>query len=231
MGNNPILFSDPMGDTTRVYNMEGVLVGSVNDSYGNQDHFVKNSGGANFLIATSEDANLTAALLRGSSEFFIGANTREQLQAITEQAETEGLERGFVLSYSSKNKELQATDITGNRDRTNSSFDFPLGLDGGNNIIAGHAHVSAGVIAKGTDFNNIVRVHTPTTKYKALGDFQSLLSGDTNRAYPQMITSSHGYSIYTSSRKTPAGSSHPYPMQILSSPGRIYNWSGSTIVK
>jgi len=40
MLNNPISNIDPLGDTTRVYSMEGVLLRTINDSHANQDHFL-----------------------------------------------------------------------------------------------------------------------------------------------------------------------------------------------
>jgi len=97
--------------------------------------------------------------------------------------------------------------------------------------IAGHSHNNAGVVAEGIDPANVGSVHTPTLGGTGLVDYAPLLNGDDSRTYPQMIISRSGYSIYSSARKTPAGSTHPSPMKILSSGGPVVNFRGITVVR
>ena len=235
MLNNPISNIDPLGDTTRVYNMNGEIVRTINDSHANQDHFLT-SGAMGILNGAGLDgagADLVGSAFRALSSFFIGANTRAGLAEVAALSEEEGLERGFKLSVEEGSKELVVNDITGTRARTKSNFSFPLpgAYPPATDKIAGHSHNTAGVIAEGIDPSNISRVHTPTTGGTGLVDYAALLNGNENRAHPQMIISRNGYSIYTSARKTPKGSSHPYPMQILSKGGPIVNFRGITVVK
>jgi RHS repeat-associated protein len=237
MLNNPISNIDPLGDTTRVYNMGGELVRTINDSHANQDHFLT-SGAMGILNGAALDgagSDLIGSAFRALSSFFIGANTRAGLEEIMAQSEAEGLERGFKLSVANGSKELLATDITGTRSRTKSTFDFPNPPPEMFRIktekMMGHSHNTAGVIAEGVDPNNISSVHWPTLGGKGLVDYESLLTGDRSRAYLQMIISRNGYSIYTSARNTPTGSSHPYPTQILSKGGPIVSFRGITVIK
>lgn len=236
MLNNPISNIDPLGDTTRVYNMEGVLQRTINDSHANQEHFLtdRNLKILNGADHSDLDADGIGSAFRNGSSFFIGANTRAQLQAVAELAEADGgLERAYTLSFSSTQKELQVNDITGNRSRTTNEFNFPLPgnipSSNGRNVIVGHVHTRAGALNVGKNPNNPADINDPSGA-RGIQDYESLLTGNRNRAYPQMINSVHGYNIYTSARNTPAGSSHPYPMQILSSRGEIINYSGVKIV-
>jgi hypothetical protein len=233
MLNNPISNIDPLGDTTRVYNMQGELVRTIIDSHANQEHFLtdRNLEILNGADHSDLDADGIGTAFRNGSSFFIGANTRDQLQAIVELAESEGLERAYTLSFSATQKELQVNDITGNRSRTSNSINLPDNISSGNgrDVIVGHVHPTAGARNVRVDPTNAARVNSPSGS-RGLQDYQSLLTGDYSRAYPQMISSVHGYNVYTSARNTPAGSSHPAPYQILSNRGAIINYSGVKIV-
>jgi uncharacterized protein RhaS with RHS repeats len=235
MLNNPISNIDPLGDTTRVYNMEGVLQRTINDSHANQEHFLsdRNLGILGGADLSDLDDDGVGSTFRNFSSFFIGANTRSQLQAIANLAEVDGLERAYILSFSSTIKELQVKDITGNRARTTNNIVFPhpanMPNGVGRNVLMGHAHTTAGALKVRRDPNDPASINDPSGN-RGIQDYESLLTGDISRAYPQMINSKHGYNIYTSARNTPAGSSHRFPMQILSSRGAIINYSGVKIV-
>ena len=234
MLNNPISNIDPLGDTTRVYNMQGVLVRTINDSHKNQEHFLTDRnleilGGANH---SDLDVDGIGTAFRNGSSFFVGANTRDQLQAIVELAESEGLERAYTLSFSSSQKELQVNDVTGNSSRTSNNLTLRNNLSSGNgrDVIVGHVHPTAGAKNVNVSPSNVVGMNTPSSGYNRLADYESLLTGDRSRAYPQMISTVHGYNVYTSARNTPAGSSHSAPYQVLSKRGTIINYSGVKIV-
>jgi hypothetical protein len=106
--NNPIIMIDPGGDSTRVYNSIGEHQFTINDNLPNQDHFFSQEQLDALGTSCCSDPNERAQMYRDGSDFFIGANTREQLASI--QSSTAG-EEGFVL-YPGESGELQVYDIT-----------------------------------------------------------------------------------------------------------------------
>ena len=106
--NNPIIMIDPGGDSTRVYNSIGEHQFAINDNLPNQDHFFSQEQLDALGTSCCSDPNERAQMYRDGSDFFIGANTREQLASI--QSSTSG-EEGFVL-YPRESGELQVYDIT-----------------------------------------------------------------------------------------------------------------------
>ncbi|MEI9811044.1 MAG: RHS repeat-associated core domain-containing protein [Bacteroidota bacterium] len=100
MLNNPILFSDPLGDTTWIYNNSGTLLRMNPDKLKNQIHYID---GDKYNKLTSEntkdgkinDKNLGSAV-RKSSTAFIGNKTLSDMKAISNQAVKEKVEIGFV---------------------------------------------------------------------------------------------------------------------------------------
>lgn len=93
MGNNPILNTDPLGDTTIVYDINGQTVGKlISDGLPNQVHFVKNS-----IERNEKDSDVDyAKRVRASSVAFIGSNTGRDMQTISEMSNNLGVEVGFV---------------------------------------------------------------------------------------------------------------------------------------
>jgi hypothetical protein len=139
MQGNPILFSDPLGDTTRMYSSDGSLKYTFNDNYPNEEHFFDNiSQKLQDEIIDAKGENAKADIVRANSKYFIGSKTRQQLKDIAQSAENEkykttkkvhmypyglddfkemtitrtGREKGFVAYYTQDNKELQIKDVS-----------------------------------------------------------------------------------------------------------------------
>ena len=110
MANNPILLSDPMGDTTWVYGRRGQLLGVVNDGLQNQAHFL-NSNSKKAFNAKGLDAKGADALgnaIRSASVAFIGSNTLSDMRSIEAASTKAGLEVAFVGQVGS-DKEIRLT--------------------------------------------------------------------------------------------------------------------------
>ena len=100
MENNPIAFSDVLGDTTRVYSVEkGHYLSTVNDNYPNQEVFVKQEK-YNIIQALKISENEKGEKFRKDAEYYIGETTRKDMQKIIEDSEAEngGTERFFVFA-------------------------------------------------------------------------------------------------------------------------------------
>jgi hypothetical protein len=114
--NNPIWFSDVLGDTTRIYNTNGNLLHTINDSRGNQEHFFKPgqyerhyefyNKYVNIDGKYNENIDFQAGYFRKASMHFIGTNTRVGLKELAAAGEKERNEQYAVLTISSS-RELE----------------------------------------------------------------------------------------------------------------------------
>jgi RHS repeat-associated protein len=128
--NNPVLFSDPLGDTTQVYGRNGILIGTVNDKMKNQIHFLSIDGDKDakpWTLSSGKtvDANATAAKIRAASTAFLGENSAKSLKEIamrsaniSDNKSESGRELGFY-GVISKSKEIIFKE-----------FDLPEGVKG-----------------------------------------------------------------------------------------------------
>jgi RHS repeat-associated protein len=214
-GNNPIRLADPLGDTTRVYGLNGEFLFAINDSYANEDHFMVDNDGLlsslRSLAGQNGTIDMAGGLARALSSYYIGGNTRLQMEAIAKMSDGEGAERGFVLGFSGSSKELQAIDIS---DKIGSrGQNYLKGMDAavrsfsegyhGTVIGSGHTH------PKGSNryLNSIGRLNMPSGPEETSSgmwnpvDYAPL--GIINRqsghqgGNPAIIASHHGYSIYS----------------------------------
>jgi RHS repeat-associated protein len=100
MADNPMLYSDPMGDTTVVFGEKGQYLGTVNDKLKNQIHFlsVSNTNGTPFDASklSSKEAKSLAQSIRCSSVVFMGSKTASDMKSISEKAESIHKELAFV---------------------------------------------------------------------------------------------------------------------------------------
>jgi RHS repeat-associated protein len=206
MGGNPVVGTDVLGDTTRVYNTKGQY---LNTYYGKgtiEDHFIEQKlyEQINADKRTSEEGKALA--VRDKSQYFIGALARGALRRIAERADEEEMERAFVLHYggysNTLGKELQVLDITHlakNRGLdfvsfTNSTFiSKELRWENsvkdrviadainnectiGNIVIQGHVHTLAGGAAKVFQWNT----KNASSKMRNLNQPTNMVADDYN---------------------------------------------------
>lgn len=119
MSNNPILYSDFLGDTTWVYNTNGAYLGVVNDKLKNQVHFMSNGNNNNAAPfdaskLTAKEAKQLAREFRMNSVAFIGSSTMADMKRIVDKAEAlnngKGVELGFV-GIVSDTKEIRLNEL------------------------------------------------------------------------------------------------------------------------
>jgi hypothetical protein len=212
--------------------MSGEFLGQVNDNLPNQEHFVHNqfSGLTKNLIAQASSGELpvgfVAGAVRSFSTAYIGENTRNAMMSFEKLSSerTNGAEAGFVLTFSSDNKELQLEQIFVGSSSTNSGVisddatEFIL-----NNLLGvGHTHTNAGRIALGRP-NTLEGFNQPTSGYNSLGDYDTFgRSSPSASGHVQFIASPVGYTIYSSAIRTTSG---PYPYTIRNR-GVAFPYSG-----
>jgi RHS repeat-associated protein len=125
MANSPILYSDPLGDTTWVYGLNGNFLGVVNDGLENQIHFMNHTGGKSQFDAsklTQEQANALGENFRETSKAFIGKNTINDAISIEKEATSSSLEIAFV-GLIGKDKEIRLTKLPIDNNNKNSEID------------------------------------------------------------------------------------------------------------
>ena len=106
--NNPIANVDVLGDTTRVRNLSGQLMYTIDDDLPNQDHFTDKV----YDVESYSNLNEAAKEVRKYSMFFIGKNTRKDMERIYDYASNTVKREVFFLSYfEPKNKELRLKEI------------------------------------------------------------------------------------------------------------------------
>ncbi|SER19774.1 RHS repeat domain-containing protein [Neolewinella agarilytica] len=206
MLNNPISNIDPLGDTTRVYNLAGELQRTINDSHINQEHYLGTTA-LNLLNGSGvgSDMNLAGSLARVLSSFFVGHNTKQDMSTIFANSESENLERFFLLVTGTGSKELRAVDISekGSRIRTQRKVELKsesvlrgLTPEGNTLIGLGHTHPSS-ALNPGSEF--FWGLRQPSSSV----DFDNHLGLEL--PYPNIVASPTGYTLY-SNRKIWYGS-------------------------
>jgi hypothetical protein len=230
-GNNPIILADPMGDTTRIFDLSGDFLFNIDDSHSNEDHFVGGSHLKRLKQAFGKEgsSNSLGSHARKVSKYFIGATTRADMANQAFISEGEGLERGFVLGLSGKSKELQVFDITNKvKFRTVGRFGYDSAETG--NAVAefqaenpnirvigfGHTHPSKRLENSYLTSDRINSTHNPSVS-DGIGDYHHV--GIYNRyrgifgapnfklqgGNPAIIASKYGYSIYPTITETIRG--------------------------
>jgi hypothetical protein len=154
MKNNPILLSDPLGDTTWAYNQNGVLLGVIPDKLKNQVHFLKTEGDPGQQINTKglskKELNALDRSFRQQSFAFIGTKTVSDMKKIVNQ--TESLNPRVEISFVGKvgaDKEIRLTALPiDQRNRSNQDAagakineQYPDAQSQSNLVLWGHTHV------------------------------------------------------------------------------------------
>ncbi len=120
--NNPILLIDPLGDTTWLYSESGKFIRRIDDSHGNQAHFVSseayNKANIEFYKKGGiDDIDGYAFSLRSSSTGFIGKNTMDDINSIFSLSQSEMQERGGLMQIS-ETREIRLLDLSDEIDRS-----------------------------------------------------------------------------------------------------------------
>jgi RHS repeat-associated protein len=111
MANNPILYSDPLGDTTWVYGRNGSLIITIADGLKNQVHFMSYEyTGDSHGTYTQENANDVGAAWRKNSIAFMGDNTLKDMQAIKDAAVKDNKEILFTGTIG-EDKEIRLSAV------------------------------------------------------------------------------------------------------------------------
>lgn len=110
MGNNPIMYSDPLGDTTFVYNLVGKHLKTIDDNLPNQVHFVRNRAFKSANFKKYNTVEKQSQYIRQNSEAFIGSNTINDAKKIESHATAEGVEIGFV-GIVGKDREIRLKEL------------------------------------------------------------------------------------------------------------------------
>ncbi|MBN9382079.1 MAG: hypothetical protein J0H74_15025 [Chitinophagaceae bacterium] len=153
MADNPILYSDPMGDTTWVYNQNGVALGVVPDKLKNQVHYVQTDGDPEKQFSTKgmskKEIQQLGKSFREQSFAFIGGKTVADMHKITDQSVALKREVGFVGTIG-KDKEIRLSALpvdNNNQERTaplekEINDNYPSAAQQSNIFLFGHTHVS-----------------------------------------------------------------------------------------
>ena len=109
MGNNPILYNDPLGDTTFLYNKRGLYRGYINDGLQNE---IVIAGGAKIKSVKSQGHNKEAGLKARSSSFATARITSNTVKELTALWKSGGNERMGFLYADKKTKEVHVSVCT-----------------------------------------------------------------------------------------------------------------------
>lgn len=237
--------TDHLGDTTRVYGTNGEYYGAIPDDLPNEDHFVNEDlpiPNFNKIAENLEDKkyNKAAELLRSSSEYYIGANTRTQLKEVAEIAETNGknLERGFILQKNKETRELQVLDVSdfGIYDDTNTATSVEFGKayrtswkKGSDNFIMhGHTHGIYSIKALGRDVKKdyVPSVLNAPSSTKGLQDYDDIVF-ENYTGHPSIVATPLGYTIYATAVKNLGFGNKDYR---LKNKGQVYDYSNGEML-
>jgi len=219
MMNNPIRFSDPLGDTTWVYNQNGVFSGVVNDKLKNQVHYIKTDQdpGKPFDASglSAKEAKALGKAFRKESIAFIGSKTLADMRSISNKAIDGKVEVGFVGAIG-KDKEIRLTALpidkggtyNGEQDQGNQLRSVPLlrqindhysPTEQQNLFLEGHVHVAAYLdgwsSGDGSPLSFQKTFGQPTSSGNA--DYNpSLNRGGAPGPAPSLLLTPHGVSVY-----------------------------------
>ncbi|MBX2925917.1 MAG: hypothetical protein KF746_27220 [Chitinophagaceae bacterium] len=225
MANNPILYSDPLGDTTWVYGQNGALMGIINDKMKNQVHFMDNDGKGTFdgSKLTAKQSKAMANAVRKTSIAFMGSKTANDMKSISDKSTAADKEIAFVGSVG-KDREIRLTampiDENNFRDQVNvgSQLDKNYPNDQGGFFLYGHVH--HGGLEHSSD-------RSPMGIHRYLADLsnddydpalRSTGEGSARRQSPAVLTTPYGFTIYgtgTGKVKVGEGYQNIYPNRVI----------------
>jgi hypothetical protein len=106
---NPNLFTDRLGDTTKIYGKNAALIGTINDRLPNEIHFMNYDGDADKVpwVKSNTPLNtLTAMAYRSGSAAFVGKSTIGDMKALSAYGNKNDFEVGFS-AYISISREIR----------------------------------------------------------------------------------------------------------------------------
>ncbi|WP_255373017.1 DUF6443 domain-containing protein [Chitinophaga sp. YR573] len=211
MANNPLLYADPVGDTTWVFGASGQYLGVINDNLTNQVHFMENSDPNTPAFDASKlslkAANKLGQAMRDVSIAFMGGNTAAQLKSISSRADKERKEIAFVGTIGD-DKEIRITampmDKSNKVDRVDISGQIEKNYskqEQSDLFLFGHVHDKAAgePVLYPTAKENQLFLGEPTS-YKGLFDYQPALYRSPNATSQgrsvALIATSYGVTVY-----------------------------------
>jgi len=214
MNNNPILLSDPLGDTTWAYNQNGVLLGVIPDKLKNQVHFLKTEGDPGKQIETKglskKELKALGRSFRQNSFAFIGSKTVAEMQKIARKAESigsghfgmNGREISFVGTVG-PDKQIHLTELAiDNRNKQNSddarnkiNEQYPDAQSQSNLVLWGHIHPTQGSTTDSPNPQSTFGEPTPGADY---GNFLYRNGESQKGPSPAILGTVYGITVYGS---------------------------------
>jgi len=224
MADNPILYSDPGGDTTWVFGTKGQYLGTVNDKLKNQIHFVNNDNDKATPFDASKlsakDAKNLAKSIRSSSVAFMGSKTASDLKSIASKSDAIGKELAYVGTVG-KDREIRLTAMPADENNGRDFVNIGPQLDKNYSkdqqagfFLVGHVH--EGALMNGSYAGD----GSPMAQQKYLGepsypdDYRPMLYRSGNASErgqsPALVGTPYGVTVYgtgTSASYTTYGTS------------------------
>lgn len=228
MANNPILYSDPAGDTTWVFGIIGQYLGTINDNLPNQIHFMDNDNPNakpfsenNF---TTKKLNKLAQALRAKSKAFIGAKTASDLRSISDQSDKAGKEIAFIGSIGDDREIRMAAlpiDENNHRDRVAIKTQVDQNYskeEQATFFLFGHVHHKSlmnGIIAgDGSPMARQRDLGQPSNSYDYLPALYPSRNASDRRQSPALIATPYGITVYGTGT---SGKNTIYGLQVANS--------------
>ena len=204
--NNPILLTDPFGlsaDSTRIYNLGGVYQGTINDSYPNEEHYLNNQDAHSALNMEGTESE-KASFARRNSKFYVGAQTRLEMQNVENVSEGDKMERMFLMTYTEDCKELCVVDATHRGSNRSANGITPPGdvsllySTASPGILIGYGHTHGKYSLAKYKSNDLKSLRTPSIP----ADYRDNL--DLGKS-PLFISTPTGYTLYSTDRRKTGG--------------------------
>lgn len=222
MANNPIVFSDPLGDTTWLYSKNGQYMGMLADNLANQTHFLdvipdEKASVADFSSLSIDDQTKYAKIFREKSIAFMGNNTLADMKTIVDAAIKSNKEVLFTGTVG-KDKEIRLTAVRTSSGEYARLEDVDKILDASftkeqqaNMFLVGHVHQqkeSTGGIIQTSGGNPLYHFGRPSSAINGdSGDYGPYLyrsATATQRGQsPALILSRYGFTVYGTASSKP----------------------------
>ena len=220
MANNPILYSDPLGDTTWVYGNTGRFLGVVNDNLANQVHFLNREGGTKPFDVSNLSMEASIKLgqsFRDESVAFMGSNTLSDMKSLKDAAVKDNKEILFTGTVG-KDKEIRLSAVKTDKGEYARMENVDKILDQrftkeqqANMFLIGHVHQQTAVDAKFTQERDLLyQFGLPSNpNVESAGDYGPYLYRSTNATArgqsPALILNRWGFSVYGTASSSKPG--------------------------